>query len=183
MKASLWLYPPSLSGRCLRSQIEYLSECYAGSKPFEPHITLVGGIDIDSEEHAVTFCYHLQQHLRGRYGSGILCQFENELRSMTSGQGNIVWNQALVLVLKRNECFDRLANDIHSILGKELMYPPPLNEPHLSWYYGDHQVPPMNSVECPDDFISTTLGLWSCSPPSVKGVQQWKEIGSRIELI
>ena len=182
MKASLWLYPPPLSGLRLRSKIEHLSERYSGSKPFEPHITLLGGINIDSEEHDVTLCYHLQQHLKGRYGDGILCQFEYELRSMTNGQGKIVWNQAFVSVLKRNEGFDRLVDDIHSFLGRKVMYPPPLGEPHLSLYYGNHQVPPMESVGRPDDFLSTTLALWFCSPPSVEGVQEWREIGSRIEL-
>ena len=184
MKASLWLLPPTLPGQHLRTSIEQLSNRFDGSAPFEPHITVLGGIDVDSEEHAVALCHGLRQHVRGGYGNGIFCQFENEIASMQNEHGGYVWNQAFVLVMKENEAFDRLVDHVRSILGnKALGYPPPLSKPHLSLYYGEFQVPPMDAVEHPPDFVATTLSLWSCSPPSVQGVQEWREIGSRIELV
>jgi 2'-5' RNA ligase len=184
MKASLWLLPPTLQGRHLRTNIEQLSNRYDGSAPFEPHITVLGDIAIDSDEHATALCHRLRQHVKGRYGNGIICQFENEIASMQSEHGGYVWNQAFALVVKENESFDRLADHVRSILGKEALgYPPPLSKPHLSLYYGEFQVPPIDAVEHPPGFVATTLALWSCSPSSVQGVQEWREIGSRIELV
>ena len=184
MKASLWLYPPTNSRQMLREQIAHLAHLTPlGSGPFEPHITLVGNIDVESDDEALEICQNLRDLLEGRYRNGIVCQFEEDIVSMQNTDGEFVWNQAFVLALKQTVSLNGIKEDVCAAFGIDPTYPPPICKPHLSLFYGKYQVPPTDAVVPPCDFIATTLGLWSCLPASVEGVREWREIGSEIDLL
>ena len=175
LKLSLWLRPDDPACSLYRDQIVRLSSRDAGgSAPFEPHITLIGGI-VCEEVHLADMMDNLQRKLEG-FGS-ILCQFESTPYFAP------VWHQAAVLGVKESHELVRLVrickDAIEQYSGDPVsVFPPPIEKPHLSLFYGTANVPTANEIgqAVPDCWTASRVELWSTNPSSVEGVRQWKMI-------
>lgn len=190
MKCSLWLYPPASVGGDLKSLITELSVQGDGINPtpFDPHVTVVGGIDCQDEEDSSKLCNFLEGKLKGKFGRGVDCRFHPNLVSVEGKDTPLQWNQALVAVLHQTPSFMALVDASRQALGKpppiqrKFSFAPPLQEPHLSLYYGTHEAPNPDCVEALKPFVATELGLWMTEPSGLEGVHEWKELG-RISLV
>lgn len=183
MKCSLWLLPPASVGNDLRVLIHELS-CEGASVPFEPHVTIVGGIDC--QDDPAQLCRNLQDALRGKFGNGIDCQVQPKAVSIRSDGGTVQWNQALVAVLDKTPSMlalvDASRKAFHLPPGPK--FAPLLQNPHLSLYYGTciDNIPDPDCVVVQQSFLATELALWKTEPGTPEGVAEWKEVG-RISLI
>jgi hypothetical protein len=178
-QVSLWLLPPPSISESLQVNIAELAKEYEGSHPFEPHVTIVGGIECESPTNLATL---LTQGLHG-FG-GIPCRFRKEVINMSNPDNTLVWNQACVSVMERSKEFMLLNKHVRELLGmecEEWEFPAPLGEPHLSHYYGTQKAPCAQDVIRFDDFTAVEAGLWETSG-GFEGVKNWKEL-ARIKLL
>ncbi|CAB9499239.1 expressed unknown protein [Seminavis robusta] len=195
---SLWLLPsPQDPAReTLNKAIQSFSQLPSASVPFQPHITLMGGIQCPSLEF---FQLNILPKLRENLAKmgPIPCQFEAEPVMEAK------WNQACVLVMDEESCseFSNLVEVCRDYLmannvlqkddkgsTKENWYPPPLRRPHLSLYYGTEQNAPS-----PDQvkqqlllwtpgkvdqvsFRANQVAVWRTDPPTTEGVAQWEQL-------
>mmetsp|Transcript_38390 Transcript_38390/g.44228 ORF Transcript_38390/g.44228 Transcript_38390/m.44228 type:complete len:393 (+) Transcript_38390:57-1235(+) len=146
--------------------VNELSEQYNGPT-FIPHVTIVGGIEVDSEEEALRVSKKLQEGLAVSNNNNsdtdattttdtttgsIECHFKARLVSEPS-----CWNQALIVEMEPSNSFVQLCQRSRQLLGMEqqnqqpqkgeqeeicsscVSFPPPARVPHMSLYYG---VPP-----------------------------------------
>ncbi|KAI2500012.1 hypothetical protein MHU86_14467 [Fragilaria crotonensis] len=182
MRCSLWLLPPASVGNDWRGLIDELSAEGRGasSVPFEPHVTIVGGIQCDDPTE---LCRDLQEALRGRFVKGIDCQFLDRTVSMRR-DGTVQWNQALVAVAERTQSLIELVDACLTFFERPLepKFAPMICEPHFSLYYGTENVPDPETVVLRQGFKATELALWKTEPGTVAGVAEWREVG-RIRLL
>jgi hypothetical protein len=173
---SLWLLPPENE----KYQIEKLMKRCAQTNRgplFEAHVTVVGGIPCNSDQ---TNMQKVAEKLQDRLaGSGPV---PTTFSKVPSKMGT--WSQALVFQMNQNSRFLELCKTARSVLGMEThpIFPPPINEPHLSIWYGTGNVPEECDIESIPDFEATALALWLTDPSTLEGVPQWKEV-ARISLI
>ena len=199
MKVSLWLVPPGQNQETgnnsqddsilSRTQkvIDDLSTELNGPK-FLPHVTIVGGIPVDSEADALALAENLRNGLKG-FGQ-VECSFGDTVLSAQD-----CWNQALILELvppSEDADFLNLCRACRKIMGMEqtdengdacLTFPAPLKVPHMSLYYGS--TPP----EPTETYISRVFGddhqksfrahrvmLWKTYPLTAEGVPEWQPL-------
>ncbi len=196
---SLWLLPPEPYRSELSNVIVEYAQKYhqASSAPFDPHVTILGGIPCRSLEHAQQMAQLLQ---RGLYQFGsITCEFYKKPRFCKHGMCTTddclnedgkfyVWNQAFVMEMHNNERFLKLCRQAQEILGiplktekhsdgnAEYAFPKPLGRPHMSLFYGEKMVPRSDEVKPIPKFNATQLALWNTSPPTLEGVRYWTQI-------
>jgi len=146
--------------------VNELAEQYNGPT-FIPHVTIVGGIEVDTEEDALRLATKLQEGFSQKATTtnfeSIDCHFKARLVSEPS-----CWNQALIVEMDPSNSFVKLCQRSRQLLGMEqpnqqqyqhqqqpnqqqqegkeeqrcascLSFPPPARVPHMSLYYG---VPP-----------------------------------------
>jgi Cyclic phosphodiesterase-like protein len=188
MRCSLWLLPPQSVGIDLKVLIQELSMRDGASVPFEPHVTIVGGIDVfcgDDDHHpAQQLCRDLENVLRGKFGDGIDCRFQEKLVSMTRDDGTVQWNQALVAVLDQTPSLMALVDACRTFFQKPLQskFAPMLRQPHLSLYYGADDISDLEHFTFRQPYIATELALWKTEPGTIDGVSEWSEVG-RLHLL
>ena len=58
---------------------------------------------------------------------------------------------------------------------------PPLRQPHLSLAYGN---PPemVATLDTPPDYVADTAAVFSCTPPTLAGVPNWRQV-ARVSLV
>lgn len=206
MKLSLWLIPPGGGGEGdevdgndndegvvfdrIQTIIDDLST-ELGSPRFFPHITLVGGITVDSDAAAMALAEKLHTGLSG-FGP-VECAFGDVVLSASD-----CWNQALVLEVepRASETFLGLCKASRKLLGMEqtngcLAFPPPLGVPHMSLYYGDSPPPPNekylsrvfgssttsdSSSHSKKSFQAHRVMLWKTDPSTTEGVPAWEPL-------
>jgi hypothetical protein len=123
---------------------------------------------------------------------------------MYNSDGKLVWSQACIAIMERSPEYMELlskARDVLQLPPGEWMFPPPVQEPHYSKFYGHQDIlktPSSSAVEnlfngeasqqqqlkipLPDDFVAQHAGLYYTTPGTVEGVGQWKEL-TRINLL
>jgi hypothetical protein len=190
---SLWLLPPAPYHLELREMIVRLSQDNDGVQ-FDPHVTVASGIMCQNTEQAERIVRSLRDgfHLFGE----IPCEFYEKPRrckegvctsddSPSEGTQPYVWNQAFVVEMKIGARFMNLCQLAHKILEiplkggnnrNECTFPQPLGRPHMSLFYGEQTVPGNDQVKPVPKFNATQLALWNTSPPTLDGVQYWKQI-------
>jgi hypothetical protein len=171
MTLSLWLIPPVTSKDKIKRQFDKLAANRGPS--FDPHVTIIGGIQCQSESHAQEMVKTLQEGLKG-FGP---VPVGSSARAFTS-KG--VWSQALFLTVESSAPMMNLCVQSRALLGMDTekwRFAPPVNMPHLSLFYGEEaNIPDKNEVVPIPSFHSSTLALWSTDPPTLEGVPKWKEI-------
>jgi hypothetical protein len=171
MTLSLWLVPPITRKDKIKRQFDKLAANRGPS--FDPHVTIIGGIQCQSEMHAQEMVKTLQEGLKG-FGP-VPLGFSS--RAFTS-KG--VWSQALFLTLEPSAPLMNLCVQSRALLEMDTenwRFAPPVNMPHLSLFYGEEaNIPDKNEVVPIPSFHSSTLALWSTDPPTLEGVPKWKEI-------
>ncbi|VEU38673.1 unnamed protein product [Pseudo-nitzschia multistriata] len=203
MKLSLWLIPPggedltdagdrksNVYGQTLQV-IDELSGRFGGPK-FIPHITVVGGIQVDSEKEANDLSKRLSEGLAG-FGT-VQCDFRDILQEPGC------WNQALILEMIPSKTFVELCELSRRLLNMEqegdcITFPPPAGVPHMSLFYGDSPLDGSDSQTGRDDYLARVFGtdsngigddkksfqshrvmLWKTDPSSASGVPEWKPL-------
>eukprot|EP00536_Pseudo-nitzschia_multiseries_P004296 jgi/Psemu1/9656/gm1.9656_g len=194
MKLSLWLVPPGVEvGSSISSKnsvyeraiqvIDELSATFEGPK-FIPHVTIVGGITVDSKEELSALSRRLREGL-ANFGT-IGCIFEDIAQEPTC------WNQALIVEMIPSERFLALCRASRRILNMELetiTFPPPAGVPHMSLFYGDSPLSDPTSMTSQDyvsrifdgngsvdqrSFEAHRVMLWKTDPSSASGVPEWE---------
>ena len=179
---SVWLMPPADVNGKLQSEIDRLASLHqpdASSISFAPHVTIVGGIAVDSEAQVNEMAQSLRDGLKG-FGS-IDCKFDKQLAFETNSDGQAVWNQAAVATLQTTPAFLQLCQKARILLGmhaSDCMFPPPILHPHMSLYYGRKGVPSESDmIEPVPDFTADRIALWKTSPSeNEQGVPMWREL-------
>ena len=208
IKLSLWLIPPGGEAsdnnkedgnnnnnnnnvyERTKEVIDELAEQYNGPK-FIPHVTIVGGIEVDSEEDAMVLSKRLEEGLA--WFGNVECNFKDVLQEPSR------WNQALIIEMIPSDTFLQLCRFSRKILGLEqqeqggdcITFPPPAGVPHASLFYGES--PPADP-----DYVSRIFGtsdnsdsdsdsnnnsyqshrvmLWKTDPSSAEGVPEWEAL-------
>ena len=226
----LWFVPPEPHYTRISDQIVTLSKLNGNSPIFIPHVTIVGNIKIfissrDGivEENAIL--EELESAFQNRGigngdGSsngdgdvvGVPCIF-NRKRGFVTSYNNInddtnkqiVWNQACVGVIERDEtllkaieivkkCLMESRNAYISIAEENRYkllpsrgFAPPLNEPHMSFIYKkscikvleeDDDKKKNNILQVPEDFMMTKIVLVKTNPCTFENISNWKVVGS-----
>jgi hypothetical protein len=167
---SLWLLPPESRRPKLQNEIDRLAEGRGPS--FAPHVTVVGSIPCQSEQHALEMGKKLQEGLKG-FGK-IPCQFNNVPYSSKGA-----WSQGLFLVMDVSAPYMNLCQKSRGLLGMDTenwRFPAPAGLPHLSLFYGVKNVPEKKEVMPVPAFFSYELALWLTNPSTLEGVPEWKEM-------
>lgn len=174
--------------------------------PFEPHITLIGGIDvcrcckledldcvgdtgIDVDADAATIVLHRLQSAFSGFGF-LSCEFDESqgVSATFTDDGTVKWNQACISVVKRTDRFMKameIADEalFHtSTLNAERHFRPPILEPHYSFAYTDDPTVANDIIQiaqCPTSFTCTKISMWWTDPPSINGVinKEWVFVG------
>ena len=172
---SLWLIPPGGEGtdddenrvddqhkhnvyKASTDMVNELAEQYNGPT-FIPHVTIVGGIEVDSEEDAIRLSKKLKEGLSSHNNnsdddttitttttntSTTIRSIECKFKSIGGIEGPCAcWNQALILEMERSESYLKLCQVCRQLLGMEQQQPHQglggvVGEvgPHMSLYYG-----------------------------------------------
>ena len=188
---SIWLIPPPPHSTQISKLIEKLAHLN-DSPTFTPHVTVVGNLKIlDGEE--TTILEELKSAFIRFDRGGIPCTFNRSRGFVTMYNLNnqIVWNQACVGVVERNENLLKaveltkkcLLESKHVIGSVEKSQPtadfsPPLKEPHLSFIYKESAINFLDEMELPEDFVSTQMVLVRTDPCSFEHISSWKVVGS-----
>ena len=174
------------------------------SPPFVPHVTIVGGIELRTENDG-NAGQMLLQELKNQFQSfsaadqtGIPCEFARS-RSFVTGYNDeniMIWSQTCVGIVERNKrlvqavelarkCLyeSKYVNNMKDEASLVVSFGPPLNEPHLSFAYKTSELNEGSTKEVfgdnlPEDFISNEMVLVKTDPESVEGVPYWEVIGS-----
>lgn len=170
MFLSLVLLPPE-DDASIQNQINRLSKSHNGPS-FPAHITIVGGIPCQDEDEAYRIANILEQGLTG-FGP-IPCHFSSKPKRFEK-----TWNQALIVTLDDiSEPFVDLCETSRHLLNltPQCMYPPPVNLPHTSLFYGIENIPDLTEVDPIAPFIANEVALWITTPSTLRGVENWREI-------
>eukprot|EP00977_Amphora_coffeiformis_P029111 scaffold38790_cov214-Amphora_coffeaeformis.AAC.3 len=199
LKVSLWMLPPEDIDTQYQKEIDRLStlQSDASGISFAPHVTIVGGILLESSSHEAVddLIQTLRQGLKG-FGP-ITCNMRPEVEFHTaynafSGQREAVWNQAAALPMEQTGDFLKLCDLSRKLLGihnnntaadeKLLWFPAPIHQPHMSLYYGRHGVPQARDIDfssscLPINFVTNRVALWKTSPSdNEQSVSEWREL-------
>jgi Cyclic phosphodiesterase-like protein len=172
ISVSLWLIPSASTSLLLAEQIDQFSQGGTRGPRFAPHITIVGGIECRSEEHILEVANTLEAGLAG-FGK-IPCTVSPKAYAAPGA-----WNQALHLVVEPSAALLNLCQRARALLGMDTenwTFPPPSNYPHISMFYGIDNIPDKSEVQSVSPFYAYTLALWRTDPPSLEGVEHWREI-------
>lgn len=175
--------PPSPVAGDMSALIRELSEGRS-EIPFDPHVTIAGGIVVCPDDNPEQLCRRLQSSLQGKFGQGIDCQFRPNTVSVRKEDGTAQWNQALVAILDQTPSLLALVDASRRVLEHppETRFSPLLHQPHMSLFYGTENVPDPDGIQAPSPFIATELALWNTDPGTFEGVASWREVG-RISLV
>ncbi len=184
MKISIWLIPPKEVYSDLEKQIHALAE-KNGSPLFAPHVTLASGLRITAsqlegtmEKLAIAMAPFESIPCRFMSSKGIVGGYDKK-------NGYYKWSQSTVAIMERDPIFIeavRVAREILDLpVDEEIMFPPPLSEPHFSFAYGDAPLGDLLNGHFPPNFKSNELVLMHTEPSCLEGVRSWKEVG-RIRL-
>jgi hypothetical protein len=180
-KVSAWLIPSGKSFGILQTEIDRLSTVH-NTPRFEPHVTLFGGVEI-TESSIPGVILKLQERFRG-FGP-IPCNVNRSKGIMTGydeDRKKVTWNQSTVIVLDRDDKFMKAVRSVRAILlGREgndedVLFKPPLSEPHLSLAYCNEALSPLVEL-IPEDFDSLEMKLVATDPSTLEGVTNWVEVG------
>jgi hypothetical protein len=205
-KFSLWLIPQEpIMTKLKAEQARLLSENPA-LPSFEPHITLIGGIELCSccdvqeikcrndpgvnidEEAAKVVLERLQSAFNG-FGS-ITCEFDQDqgVKAMIQKDGTVKWNQASLAIVKQTKQYTKAIDTADKALfGSnstkfERHYREPALKPHYSFVYTDDAAFALNletTLKCPSSFTSTIIAMWWTDPPTLEAVaDKWKFVGN-----
>eukprot|EP00977_Amphora_coffeiformis_P004159 scaffold846_cov168-Amphora_coffeaeformis.AAC.16 len=183
-EVSLWLIPPSDVNDKLQSEIDRLAFLHAPDASgisFAPHVTVVGGISVNSPAQVDGMVQTLRDGLKG-FGS-VDCEFDTQLAFETKQDDNgqiVVWNQAAAATLHVTPAFLQLCQTARILIGMQntdCLFPPPILHPHMSLYYGRKGVPLPNEIEPVPAFTADRVSLWKTWPSdNEQGVLQWREL-------
>jgi len=188
IKISLWLIPPAGEvTHMIQQEIESLARMQ-DTPTFSPHITLVGGIEVNHRE-IVRIIMSLKKELSG-FGA-VPCKFDRVqgiVAAYKDDEKKIChWNQSTVAILNREEKLIEaikiarkiLLNENHDvdIISMTHFFTAPTCEPHLSLAYA-HQFLGSCIVnkDVPPDFEAKEVALWRTDPSSLEGVKKWYQI-------
>ncbi|KAL3788303.1 hypothetical protein HJC23_002877 [Cyclotella cryptica] len=167
---------------------------------FDPHITLIGGVEIsgcniahmkfiDEPEviHDAEAAEVVLHRLRSAFwGFGeVTCEFVEEkgVFACINENNAVQWNQSCVAVVKKTDSFMKamkVADETlfgSTSLPVERHFRPPISEPHYSFAYGNN-VETTKRVKCPRSFTCSEIALWWTDPPELDAVaSEWKLIG------
>ena len=122
-----------------------------------------------------------------RWRRGVRCAFDQGRGVFAAGGGGAPWNQCCVAAADLGPSFFNAMAAADAALfpagaggAPERHLRGPLREPHLSYAYGldddeAGRIPP--SLKCPPSFTSTEMAVYWTDPPSLEGVETWREIG------
>lgn len=206
-KFSLWLMPQQPQMIELKAQQAHILCANPALPSFEPHITLIGGVEICTcctmeeikcideqtigveEAAAKVVLKKLQSSFNG-FGS-ITCEFDESqgVQAMFNKDGRLKWNQACISVVKQTKNFmDAMKKADDALFGLdssrlERHFRKPISEPHYSFVYTNDETIAMKlerTLKCPSTFTSTTIAMWWTDPPSLDGVvnNEWKFVGN-----
>ena len=189
-KVSLWLLPPEHLNQQYQDEIDRLSLLHstaASGISFAPHVTIVGGIAVESQVAVDALIETLRLGLRG-FGQ-IECTLHSQVEFETtynasSGQQEAVWNQAAAMPLEQTVDFMQLCYLSRQLLGlhdsnDKCLFPEPIHQPHMSLYYGRHGVPQAREIhgKLPTKFVTNRVALWKTSPSdNEESVPEWREL-------
>lgn len=191
-KVSLWLLPPEHLNQQYQDEIDRLSLLHstdASGISFAPHVTIVGGIVVESQAAADVLIENLRLGLKG-FGP-IDCTLHSKVEFKTTynastGQQEAVWNQAAAMPLEQTVDFMQLCYLSRQLLGlhdssdDKCLFPAPIHQPHMSLYYGRHGVPQaweINGNKLPTKFVTNRVALWKTSPSdNEESVPEWHEL-------
>ena len=181
---SIWLLPSQDQHEKLSKAIEGFSQNPAASVPFQPHVTVVGGIPCPSRDHLETTLLPSLKERVQKANSCLTCQFA------TTPVYKNKWNQACVMVLEESNEFSQLVRNCREVAmddpgTPQTWYPPPLKKPHMSLYYGESDAPTpeeeteglgISSGSSAFWFEADRIAIWRTQPASTEGVAQWEEL-------
>jgi len=166
-----------------------LAKKYDGPK-FSPHVTIVGGIQVESEDDVQDLKYSLltgydSAALSGEWNFAAIDGTFKEIIEEPSP-----WSQAVAVEMIPSESFLVFCQLSKSLLdiddGDEdcSTFPSPNGVPHMSLYYGlPPNVPDTSSIdlsrifgkdEKDKTFQSTYVQLWKTTPSTLEGVPNWE---------
>jgi len=164
--------------------IDELAEKYNGPT-FIPHVTIVGGIQVDSEDGVHDIVNKLQKGFASHYNRNTVIDgtFKGILEELST------WSQAVAIEMIPSNSFLELCKVSKSLLhiddGDCSTFSPPNKVPHMSLYYGlPPNVPDASSIDLswifgedtPEDksFQSSIVQLWKTTPSTLEGVPDWE---------
>ena len=169
MPLCCWLLPPQPNYAVLEALISRAAQAH-NLPNFAPHLTLLAGIP---EAEA-------QQKLLALAGSGTVSVRFAAVATRPP------WNQYIVVEAEETSDLcraQRLARQ--TFFGTpeaeaKVAWALPLGKPHLSLAYGADlaaQLAIADAMPLPESFVATEVCLVECTPATLEGVPQWKEVG------
>ena len=161
---SLWAMPPLPVRNIIYEDIVKFAGVSGGI--FEPHVTLVGGIECESIEDAQNMAKRLQKDLEqsGHLQRPLWCAFASNVERFN------LWSQACCVTLTNHETsgFEEVRQTCLRTLYLKpetgiWTYPAPLQKPHMSLHYSQYNaLTPDNdiSVHRIPSFKVDRLELW-----------------------
>mmetsp|Transcript_13113 Transcript_13113/g.26168 ORF Transcript_13113/g.26168 Transcript_13113/m.26168 type:complete len:202 (-) Transcript_13113:4-609(-) len=147
-----------------------------------PVLSQRGGVNIEDPESIPAISERLRSALKN--SGPIPCRFRRQVSSPRDDNGDVVWNQSCVAPLypisAEFEDAVRFTMEAFSLPERNILYSPPLGEPHYSFAYGN-QPEICKDLLPPPDFNAHEAVLYQTHPASLEGVPRWHEI-SRIQL-
>jgi hypothetical protein len=172
-KISVWLMPPSDAAKRIEKQVDKIAEKYKSPK-FHPHVTVVGGIEVQSSQEAYRMAESLKKGLK-HFGR-VPCSFDPEIRSYPT-----CWNQSLIATVEVSDAFFNLcqiSRDILDLNPKNWTFPSPANVPHMSLFYGLGNIPDVSTVKPIESFEAHKIAIWKTVSSDISGVDGWVELDS-----
>ena len=179
---SLWAMPPLSVRNIIYEDIKKFAERPGASGAiFEPHVTLLGGIQCSSIEDAKEKAKSLQKALQsnGHLRKPLWCAFGSKVEHCN------LWSQACCVVLTNHDTsgFDEAVQTCLRTLNlspdtSHWTYPTPLQEPHLSLYYHHYNEPAARhhvegvSVYRIPSFVVDRLELWCTNSDTERSTVQ-----------
>jgi len=180
---SVWLLVPEPQRATVVAAMKAAADTH-GLATSEPHITLLGDAGAGTEAE-------MTAKLAALAGIGAVPCIFAKSGAVTAGigaDGTVPWNQSAVAVpaptpeLSRAHRTARQAFRGESVEAVALEgWAPPIRQPHLSLAYGN---PPelVATLDTPPDYVADTAAVFSCTPPTLAGVPNWREV-ARTSLV
>merc|ERR1740139_954910 len=135
-----------------------------------------GGVNIEDPESIPAISERLRSALKN--SGPIPCRFRRQVSSPRDDNGDVVWNQSCVAPLypisAEFEDAVRFTMEAFSLPERNILYSPPLGEPHYSFAYGN-QPEICKDLLPPPDFNAHEAVLYQTHPASLEGVPRWHE--------
>ena len=176
---SVWLLVPEPQRSTVVAAMKAAADAH-GLPTSEPHITLLGDAGTGTEAE-------MTAKLAALAGIGAVpCNFPKS-GAVTAGSG-APWNQSAVAVPALTPELSRAHRAARQAFRGESAeavatdaWAPPLRQPHVSLAYGN---PPemVATLDTPPDYVADTAAVFSCTPPTLAGVPNWRQV-ARVSLV